>query len=58
MIRWSLQHDLVVIPKSVARERIIRNADVFHFELDPADMDALDALDEGVHYARDPTATP
>ena len=27
-------------------------------ELDPADMDALDALDEGVHYARDPTATP
>jgi len=30
LIRWSLQHDLVVIPRSVTRERIIRNADVFH----------------------------
>jgi diketogulonate reductase-like aldo/keto reductase len=47
LIRWSLQHGCVVIPKSVHKERILENADVFDFELAPEDMDELDALNEG-----------
>jgi methylglyoxal/glyoxal reductase len=46
MIRWALQHDLVVIPKSAHQERIQENAAVFDFELIPADMNELDGLNE------------
>jgi len=45
LLRWSLQHDLVVIPKSTHRERIEENAQVFDFTLTDEDMRALDALD-------------
>jgi diketogulonate reductase-like aldo/keto reductase len=45
LIRWSLQRDLVVLPKSTHRERIEQNAEVFDFTLSDEDMGALDALD-------------
>lgn len=46
LIRWPLQHQVVVIPKSAHRERIKENADVFDFELSAEEMAALDALNE------------
>ena len=46
LLRWSLQHGNVVIPKSVHEERIAENIDIFDFQLSPEDMAALDALDE------------
>src|SRR5216684_630254 len=45
LLRWSLQHELVVIPKSTHRERIAENAQIFDFTLSDEDMAALDALD-------------
>jgi diketogulonate reductase-like aldo/keto reductase len=45
LIRWCLQRDLVVLPKSTHRERIEENARVFDFTLSGDDMAALDALD-------------
>jgi diketogulonate reductase-like aldo/keto reductase len=45
LIRWCLQRDLVVLPKSTHRERIEENAQVFDFTLSDDDMAALDALD-------------
>jgi diketogulonate reductase-like aldo/keto reductase len=45
LVRWSLQRDLVVLPKSTHRDRIEENAQVFDFELSDDDMAALDALD-------------
>lgn len=44
IIRWHLQHDVVVIPKSRERERITSNAAVDGFELSAEDMAALDGL--------------
>lgn len=44
IIRWHLQHDVVVIPKSRVRERIVANADVNDFALSTEDMAALDNL--------------
>jgi len=45
ILRWLLERDIVVIPKSVKESRIVSNMDVFDFELDAADMAALDAMD-------------
>jgi diketogulonate reductase-like aldo/keto reductase len=58
MIRWGLQHGLVVIPKSTHPERIKENSEVFDFEISPADMSKLDALGEGLHTVWDPTDEP
>ena len=46
MVRWSMQQGYVPLPKSVRAERIKMNADVFQFELTPADMSQLYTLDE------------
>lgn len=47
LIRWSLQHGFLPLPKSTHAERISQNADVFDFELTDAEIAALDQL-EGV----------
>jgi len=46
MIRWSLQHGFVPLPKSVTKERIIANADIGGFGIDAGDMKTMDGLDE------------
>jgi 2,5-diketo-D-gluconate reductase A len=44
IVRWHLQHGIVVIPKSAHPERIVANADVSGFELTEAEMARIDAL--------------
>jgi len=44
VLRWHVQHDVVVIPKSVHVERLKENLDVLGFTLDDAEMAAIDAL--------------
>jgi methylglyoxal/glyoxal reductase len=58
MIRWGLQHGLVVIPKSTRPERIKENSEVFDFQLSSADMSKLDSLGEDLHTVWDPTDEP
>ena len=48
LIRWSLQHGLVVIPKSVHENRIGENSQVFDFQIRPEDMKLLDSLNENL----------
>jgi len=44
MIRWSLQHGLIPIPKSSRRDRIVENGAVFDFQIEDEDMKRLDNL--------------
>jgi diketogulonate reductase-like aldo/keto reductase len=45
MLRWGIQHNAVVIPKSSHEERIRSNAQIFDFTLGASDMRTLDSLD-------------
>jgi methylglyoxal/glyoxal reductase len=49
LVRWSLQHDLVVIPKSSHEKRILENSQVFDFQMNQKDMEILDSLNEDLH---------
>ncbi|CAH0344230.1 aldo/keto reductase [Bacillus sp. CECT 9360] len=54
LIRWHLQHDIVVIPKSVTPSRIEENAQVFDFELSMDEMNKIDALNLNERFGADP----
>jgi methylglyoxal/glyoxal reductase len=58
LIRYAIDRDLVVIPKSTDRQRIRENAEVFDFRLSDEELNRLDALDEGLATGWDPTTEP
>lgn len=46
MLRWHIQRNTVVIPKSVHYERMLQNINVFDFKLTDEDMDRIATLDK------------
>jgi len=54
IVRWDLQKGVVTIPKSVRKERIISNADVFDFEISKEDMALINGLDRQDRIGADP----
>ncbi|KAK6210022.1 aldo/keto reductase [Colletotrichum tabaci] len=57
-VRWSLDHNMITLPKSVRQERLIENANVSGFEISKEDLAAMDALDEHLVTDWDPTEAP
>ena len=57
MLTWCVNHDIVVIPKTVHEERIEENADIF-IELDSEDMHLLDNLEPETRLVNGPWAPP
>ena len=45
ILRWLTQRNIIVIPKSVRKDRMTENFDIFNFELTQEDMDAIRQLD-------------
>lgn len=54
ILRWDYQQDIVTIPKSVHKERIQENADIFDFELSEEDVQAISALNKDKRTGRNP----
>ncbi|MBP5224177.1 MAG: aldo/keto reductase [Lachnospiraceae bacterium] len=54
IIRWHLQRDIVVLPKSVHEDRIYQNIDVFDFELTAEECEMIAALDRGARVGSHP----
>jgi diketogulonate reductase-like aldo/keto reductase len=54
LLRWGIQHGLVVLPKSAHPDRIAENAAIFDFSLDAKAISELDGLDEGLATGWDP----
>ena len=54
VLRWHVQLDNIVIPKSVTPERIRENIDVFGFELDGDELAAIGDIDRGERIGPDP----
>lgn len=54
ILRWHLQNNTIVIPKSVTPSRIEENFDVFDFELTAEEMKAIDALDRNARKGPHP----
>ncbi len=54
VLRWHLQIGNVAIPKSVTPHRIRQNLEIFDFELDAAEIEAIEALDTANRLGGDP----
>ena len=58
LVRWSLQHDVVTIPKSVKQKRIQENFDVLNFAISDEDMAQMDTFYDNTRVAPDPRSIP
>lgn len=58
VVRWGLQKDIIMIPKSVTMNRIISNFDVFSFALTESEINEIDNLNLGRRLYTDPDNCP
>jgi diketogulonate reductase-like aldo/keto reductase len=58
LIRWVLQHEVVVIPKSSNADRIYENSRVFDFSISEIDMKLLNSFHKDIHTSWDPSSAP
>ena len=56
ILRWDLQKGVITIPKSVKKEHIKSNAEIFDFELAEEDMKHIDCLDKNERIGPDPNS--
>jgi methylglyoxal/glyoxal reductase len=54
ILRWHLQHDLVIIPKSITSSRIKENSKIFDFTLTDEDIRLIDSLNTNTRTGKDP----
>ena len=54
ILRWHLQNDVIVIPKSVTTSRIKENSELFHFELREETMQQINALNRNERFGQSP----
>ena len=55
VLRWLIQQNIIVIPKTWCQQHLRENISVFDFELSPEEMSVIDSLDKGRYLNYDPT---
>ena len=53
-LRWHLDHGRIIIPRTIRKERMVENFDLFDFALTPAEVAVLDGLETGGRVGPDP----
>ncbi len=53
-LRWNLQRGVIVIPKSVHKDRLVENLSITDFELSPEEMQQITALNKNLRLGSDP----
>lgn len=54
ILRWDIQQDILLVVKSIKKERMLSNSEIFDFQLDEEDMEMLNSLDEGLRSGPHP----
>ena len=54
VLRWNIDTDVIVIPKSVTPQRIKENFDIFDFQLSQEDIEAINQLNKNLRTGSDP----
>lgn len=54
VLRWDLQNEVVIIPKSVNEHRMKENANIFDFQLSAEDMEKINQMNQNKRYGADP----
>lgn len=55
MLRWLVEQELVILPKSIHQKRIIENIEVFNFRLDADDMMKIESCEDDFRTCWDPS---
>lgn len=55
LLRWGMQHDCLLIPKTSRVENLAPNLDIFGFTIEDGDMAKLDSINEDKHFCWNPT---
>eukprot|EP01097_Dermamoeba_algensis_P011429 TRINITY_DN8866_c0_g1_i1.p1 TRINITY_DN8866_c0_g1~~TRINITY_DN8866_c0_g1_i1.p1 ORF type:complete len:101 (-),score=18.66 TRINITY_DN8866_c0_g1_i1:63-365(-) len=55
LLRWAVQQDIGVIPRSSKPDRILENSQLFHFDISTNVMQHIKQMDKNIHYAWDPS---
>ena len=58
MLRWLIQQDCIILPKSITPQRIAENIDLFNFNLDKDDMKDLSTRDRNLRTCWSPVRVP
>lgn len=54
ILRWNIQRNIIILPKSVKQERIISNIQLFDFELTKEDMEKINTINKNLRTSADP----
>lgn len=57
VLRWLIEQDIIVMPKTTRKERMVENISIFDFKLNESDKTAIARLDKGKSLFYDPQDT-